>query len=1649
MKTSALTRVSTTLLGYSQVQSESLVDPSIKTQVRSTNERRANKKSYITSIGSATKLNLAFLAALVCLSGNAQTTSTNAFSAPTFNDTWSEDSSIQASDLADLNSTLGTLSQASADYTYRLDSIGARYFTLSGQDDDGYAETPTLVLKTDAQNQSIYLDYETTPTISFTIGSRKDDDSTNRGSANTLSLTITLLDVNEKPVVLAPYNTPSVGRQIYLEVQQGLASQPMINIRQVFRDPEGSFIRLKECADDFEIVETVGGSPQSPRGDQDVDYDVSGQTPASRHCASPQAQGYDASADVRAGGSVVNIRQEFQPSFFTIVPVPATTATTNTAKITFNGWVGAAIDSGADFDDENKTPDAIITVHVRTGVNNPPSWSAVGFRAEVFETDVAGKLGPPQGQDGTWNATDIDGDPLTYMLIGVPAGPTCTDGSGSRIEDAIALGPACVWLVLNSGQVELWGTNFDYEVGAKSQTIQLEASDGYPTGTRSIPIEIVIKNVDEPIVAPTDIPQLKSLLLGREGRSADLNDYFRDPEGEMISYSVQTEDRGIVSATVDGSTLTINPLLAGSESVFISPSTPGRAEATFTLTVNVRETNSPPSFEIGAATIQLSVAENTPLGTTVPTSTLRYTDPDNDPVTVQILGQAPVSGVVDSDAGLVNFRVTGNLDHETNSSYQFQVQLNDGWDNSGQLVTVLLNVVDINEAPFLRQGQSIPPQQVSVNGVASFNVGQYFSDPEDERLIVKVPPNAGGIYADVEVETASTTTIKITGKQATVSPVEIRFTVEDNSGLATSATFSLTVSPNAAPVVTGVIPNQAIHLGETKDVPLVGIFTDPDPGDRIASFSAATSNDLVLLVRVPAGADYVTLIGRGEGSATVVVTALDSRGGSAQTSFGVTVIGNQPPVVVVRPSNATLVRSETHTVDLTTIFNDPDADDTLTYQATSTSTTVASIDIAGDTLTVTANGVGKATIVVTATDSESETATARFEVEVENIAPKVVGTIADQTTNRNEDVEVDIAAVFSDDDGDALTYTLDVADTRVATASISGTTITIDPVDLGSTSITVTAADAFGGEADISFMVTVINLAPVVAQQISPVALQLGGDSVDRDLSGVFTDDGDDLTLAVEVDDTTVATVALDSMMLTVSAVASGTATLTVTATDTHDASVSTTASITVSDSELKAVGVNALAGFGRSVLAGVSSSVGGRLLSESDLSYGSLTALGSTDDDPNASTAWADSRLNPSLVAQQSGWGSFDENESDVPMASYSADDMLYSLLGDKFFLNLGALGDPMYYSIWGSFSTNSFEGAAYEGDANGFFVGADLTLNGQWTFGLAYGNNSGEADYTFGTASRKMENSLNTILPYIRVTPSERTTIYGVIGFGSGEMETAVGGTAETSDLSSSIGLFGGKQVMYAGATGLTVAIQGDFGYANMETDDAEVNASSGFVADVSRIRGGVEGSMNLAMGVDGAMVPYLNLSFRSDGGDGETGSGVELSGGVRMSSPGFSVDAHFRTLLTSGVDDYSETGFSATATINPGRRATGFKMSISPRWGADARGSDLLWNDNVNMNTLDRYLMPDVLKSENTLLVSSKMSYGLNILSDRMNLRPYMTINARNQQSTNILFGTELVRGSAQGRQLTVGVEVGEQGNLGIDSQETARIRTKIAF
>ena len=215
---------------------------------------------------------------------------------------------------------------------------------------------------------------------------------------------------------------------------------------------------------------------------------------------------------------------------------------------------------------------------------------------------------------------------------------------------------------------------------------------------------------------------------------------------------------------------------------------------------------------------------------------------------------------------------------------------------------------------------------------------------------------------------------------------------------------------------------------------------------------------------------------------------------------------------------------------------------------------------------------------------------------------------------------------------------------------------------------------------------------------------------------------------------------------------------------------------------------------------------------------------------------------------------------------------------------------------------------------------------------------------------AKGRVESTMTTVSPYARLNLTERVSAWSLAGLGTGDMSIAFddGTDAVRTDLSMRLGALGarGELLRQDEAVGMDLVLKADAFFVRMESEKAANSAAT--QADASRLRLVLEGGRSFDMGGGATLRPSLELGVRHDGGDAETGAGLEVGGAMAYADPssGLSLEARARMLVAHADSDYEEWGASATARLDPGGRGRGLSFSLAPTIGATSSASERLW-------------------------------------------------------------------------------------------------------
>ncbi len=249
---------------------------------------------------------------------------------------------------------------------------------------------------------------------------------------------------------------------------------------------------------------------------------------------------------------------------------------------------------------------------------------------------------------------------------------------------------------------------------------------------------------------------------------------------------------------------------------------------------------------------------------------------------------------------------------------------------------------------------------------------------------------------------------------------------------------------------------------------------------------------------------------------------------------------------------------------------------------------------------------------------------------------------------------------------------------------------------------------------------------------------------------------------------------------------------------------------------------------------------------------------------------------------------------------------------------------------------------------------LGADVSPRRGWFAGMALSVSEAAFDYADRNGGRPGTGGwtarMTGVHPYAARTWDGGSLLWAKAGLSTGEVEIDDG---EAGRQSSDGGLAslaaGGSLRLLRPSAGLpSLDLKGEALAARIEIED-NGDLVKAVDAGVHRLRVAVAGGAAVEAGPGAVLTPSAELGLRRDGGDGETGLGVELGGGLSYAVPaeGLVVDAKARTLLAH-EGEREEWGASGGLRLDPGARGRGPSLGLRLAVG-DAEGKAArLWEE-----------------------------------------------------------------------------------------------------
>ena len=562
--------------------------------------------------------------------------------------------------------------------------------------------------------------------------------------------------------------------------------------------------------------------------------------------------------------------------------------------------------------------------------------------------------------------------------------------------------------------------------------------------------------------------------------------------------------------------------------------------------------------------------------------------------------------------------------------------------------------------------------------------------------------------------------------------------------------------------------------------------------------------------------------------------------------------------------------------------------------------------------------------------------------------------------------------------------------------------------------LTVRATDGKGGAAEAAVEIRVIdvNTSPEALAAIPDQVLEVGGEPVTLDLGEYFRDgDGDALAYTALASGAAVA-VAVSGMELTVTPAGWGAATVTVTTVDPGGLTATQTFGVMVSDPQVRAALEHSLAALGRGYLSSARMTVG-RWLEGSARGETQVTVAGrqvplsteqATREGVETARRWVRGLFSglgnwghglaqpagmhgsgqPAAASPLGGFGGGMGGPGGIAGGPGGMGDRGGSGAGVRGFDGLGGLGGGLgggqalersnfavtlgggqddggqggsrrgRWAVWGQgdiqrFRNESSAGSQYDGELQTAWLGVDRRVSDDWVLGVAATRSLGESGWQSGAGpGGRLETALTGVQPYARWS-NGRTTVWTMAGVGRGDATHAVegGGAQQASPLELALGLVDVRQQLVGG--GFQLDLRGDAAWAQLKTG-AGGGPLDALRADVNQARLGIEASGNVRAGAL-MLSPFGGLSARHDGGTGPNGLGLEVTAGLRATGGRLQLEAQGRMLALHEAAGYEEHGFGLTLSYGSGVQQPGLTVSLSPRWGASADSSGMLWQEQIH--------------------------------------------------------------------------------------------------
>ncbi len=339
-----------------------------------------------------------------------------------------------------------------------------------------------------------------------------------------------------------------------------------------------------------------------------------------------------------------------------------------------------------------------------------------------------------------------------------------------------------------------------------------------------------------------------------------------------------------------------------------------------------------------------------------------------------------------------------------------------------------------------------------------------------------------------------------------------------------------------------------------------------------------------------------------------------------------------------------------------------------------------------------------------------------------------------------------------------------------------------------------------------------------------------------------------------------------------------------------------------------------------------------------------------------------------------------------------------LHNMLGrSAFVLPLNQAGDLVQgLTLWGGGDYRAIGGSGDATDWDGALfsarLGADARVRANLLTGAALSWTQGDFEYgaladdpTAGGGDYTLR--MTSLTPYVgwSVVPAGGLDVWATAGYGWGEVSITdtIVDARQTSD-ATTVMVGGGVSAQVLKTRTSRVRVKGELMQTSMDLDSHD--RIGALTVEARRARLQVEGRHEYELAGGGRLGGTLEAGLRRDGGDGLTGTGAEMGGGVQYRHPaqGVTLSGQGRVLL-GHTSSYEDWGIGAALTVIPGKGGEGLALRLSPTYGQTVTNTAQLWDQSAaNLTGTDAAAVGQRMNAE--------VGYGLVLADGRNLLTPY---------------------------------------------------------